>query len=306
MKASDKGCAKNKQPNVKFITTTLTKIGGFYFSEHTIIANFPQNLRNLRFIDGYDVLNYTGFYMSARGLPGQLTVEKIMKEKKYETKFTKCIDKSTYTEANRISLCVNIPDLIFPKDIWELKNEFGKLARRVFYDTEEIARPKQNFSELIPNIGHMVWIGKGSMDYLFYLSALSLLYIVKVDTLYIHGNGPPKGRYWDAIKNDSRVQTIYRDPGTIYGNRVKDVSHISDVWRADIMVRYGGIYSDVGRYVGMLYNIFTKSLVIFYMLTLFLDFQFVHWIRFWRVKDTVDDLTIRSYEMIYHKKHMNK
>ena len=290
LKASDKGCAKNKQPNVKFITAALTTMGGFYFSEHTIIANFSQNLRNLRFIDGYDVLNYTGFYMSAPGLPGQLTVEKIMQEKKYNTKFTKCMDKSAYLEANRISLCVNIPDLIFPKDIWELKNEFGKLARRVFYDTEEMIKPKQNFSELIPNIGHMVWIGRGSMDYLFYLSALSLLYVVKVDTLYIHGNGPPKGRYWDAIKNDSRVQTIYRDPGTIYGNRVKDVSHISDVWRADIMVRYGGIYSDVGKYVGLLYKISNMILVTFYMLTLFLDFQFVDWIRFWRVKDTVDDL----------------
>ena len=246
---------------MKFITATLTKMGGFYFSEHTILANFPQNLRNLRFIDGYDVLNYTGFYMSARGLPGQLTVKKIMQEKKNDTKLAKCIEKSAYMKANRISVCVNIPDVIFPKDIWELKNEFGKLARRVFYDTEEIIRPKQNFDELIPNIAHMVWIGRGSMDYLFYLSALSLLYVVKVDTLHIHGNGPPKGRYWDAIKNDSRVQTIYREPGTIYGTNVKDVSHMSDVWRADLMVRYGGIYTDIGKYVGLLYNMFGNVLL---------------------------------------------
>ena len=199
--------------------------------------------------------------MSARGLPGQLTVKKIMQEKKNDTKFAKCIEKSAYMKANRISVCVNIPDVIFPKDIWELKNEFGKLARRVFYDTEEIIRPKQNFDELIPNIAHMVWIGRGSMDYLFYLSALSLLYVVKVDTLHIHGNGPPKGRYWDAIKNDSRVQTIYREPGTIYGTNVKDVSHMSDVWRADLMVRYGGIYTDIGKYVGLLYNMFGNVLL---------------------------------------------
>ena len=215
-----------------------------------MIAHFSQNLRNLSFIDGYDVDNKTGFYMSSRGFPGQLTVDEIMKNKHYDTQTLRCVDKSFYVEAKRKPLCVNSPDEIFPKDIWELNDDFGKLARRVFYGTEQILRPKQNFSELAPNIAHVVWISGGPMGYLFHLSVLSLLYIVLVDTLYIHGNGPPSGRYWDSIKNHPRLKSIYREPGMIDRKKIDVLSHVSDVWRADFMVRYGEIYSDSGKCTG--------------------------------------------------------
>ena len=226
-------------------------MGGFYFSEHTIITQFSQNLRNLSLIDGYDVHNHTGFYMSARGLPGKMTVDKIIHTKGYATKSIQCIDKSSYMKANQTSPCVNLPDLIFPKDIWELTNDFGKLARWIFFGTEEIIRPQPNFSELAPNIAHLVWIGGGKMNYIFYLCVLSLLYVAQVDTLYIHGNGPPTGPYWDSIKNHTRLQTIYREPGMIYENKINVRSHVSDVWRVDFMLRYGGIYCDTGKYLGL-------------------------------------------------------
>ena len=222
-------------------------MGGFYFSEHTMIANFSQNLRNLSFIDGYDVNNKTGFYMSSRRLMGKLTVDKIMQDSHYDTKSIQCVDKSSYVEAKRKPSCLNSLDQIFPKDIWELNDDFGKLARRVFYGTEEILRPKQNFTELAPNIAHVVWIGGGPMDYLFYLCVLSLLYVVQVDTLYIHGNGPPSGQYWDSIRNHPRLKSIYREPGMVYGNQIRGRPHMSDVWRADFMIKYGGIYCDTGK-----------------------------------------------------------
>ena len=256
MQTSDNGCVRHSQPNMAFVEATLTKSGGFYFSEFTIIANFSQDLRNLSYIDGYDVHKHMGFYMSARGLPGQLTVDKIMQDKNYKTEFIQCIDRSFYAEAKGKPFCVNVPTLIFPKDIWELNDNFGKLARRVFYDTEEIRRPQRNFSELVPNIAHVIWIGGGRMDYLFYLCVLSLLYVVQVDTLYIHGNGPPSGPYWDSIKYHLRVQTIYREPAAIYGTKINIVSHVTDVWRADLMVEYGGIYCDTSKCIPLPYNLF--------------------------------------------------
>ena len=222
-------------------------MGGFYFSEYTMIANFSQNLRNLSFINGYNVIGNTGFYMSSRGLLGKFTIDKIMQDKHYDTKSIKCADKSSYVEAKRKPSCLNSQHQIFPKDIWELNDDFGKLARRVLYGTEEIRRPKQDFSELAPNIAHVVWIGGGPMEYLFYLSVLSLLYVVQVDTLYIHGNGPPSGQYWDSIKNHPRLKSIYREVGMVYGNKVGRKSLMSDVWRADFMVKYGGIYCDTGK-----------------------------------------------------------
>ena len=197
-----------------------------------------------------------GFYMNARGFPGQLTVDKIMQDKNYKTKFIQCIGRSFEAEAKGKPSCVNVPTLIFPKDIWELNDNFGKLARRVFYDTEEIRRPQRNFSELVPNIAHVIWIGGGRMDYLFYLCVLRLLYVVQVDTLYIHGNGPPSGPYWDSIKYHLRVQTIYREPAAIYRTKINIVSHVTDVWRADLMVEYGGIFCDTSKCIPLPYNLF--------------------------------------------------
>ena len=247
LKASNNGCVKYKQPNMAFVRATLTKKGGFYFSEQTMIASFSQNLRNLNYIDGYNVAKHMGFYMSARGLPGKLTVDTIKQDQRYKTKFIQCSDKSVYANATRKASCVNVLHLLFPKDIWELNDNFGKLARRVFYDTEEILRPKRNFTELVPNIAHVVWIGGGPMDFIFYLCALSLLYVMRVDTLYIHGNGPPSGQYWESIKHHPRLQLIYRESAAIYGTKVGGASHQSDVWRADFMVKYGGIYCDTGK-----------------------------------------------------------
>ena len=80
LEASSAGCMLTGHPNVTFITAKLTKMGGFYFSEHTMIAHFSQILRNLSFIDRYDVDNEKVFYMSSRGFPGQLTVDEIMKK----------------------------------------------------------------------------------------------------------------------------------------------------------------------------------------------------------------------------------
>ena len=198
--------------------------------------------------EGLSAFQRRSCYMSSRGLMGKLTVDQIMQDKNYDTKFIQCVDKSSYVVAGRKPSCLNSFDQIFPKDIWELNDGFGKLARRVFYGTEEILRPTQNFTELAPNIAHLVWIGGGPMDYLFYLCVLSLLYVVQVDTLYIHGDGPPSGQYWDSIRNHSRLKSIYREPGMVYGNRIGVKAHMSDVWRADFMVKYGGIYCDTGKW----------------------------------------------------------
>ena len=89
---------------------------------------------------------------------------------------------------------------IYPKDIWELDDPFGRLVRRLFYGTEEIRMPQPSYDELVPNIGHMVWLGGGRMDYVFYLSLLSVLYVANVDKLYIHGDKEPAGENWQRVR----------------------------------------------------------------------------------------------------------
>ena len=59
---------------------------------------------------------------------------------------------TAYVKAERKRFCANLPEELFLKDIWELNDDFDKLARWVIYCIEKIPRPKQNFTELAPNI----------------------------------------------------------------------------------------------------------------------------------------------------------
>ena len=65
--------------------------------------------------------------------------------------------------------------------------------------------------DLVPNIAHLVWLGGGPMDFLFYLCVLSLVYVAEVDTVYIHGDAPPTGRYWNMVKDFPQIKLIYRE-----------------------------------------------------------------------------------------------
>ena len=86
----------------------------------------------------------------------------------------------------------------------------------IFYGTEHILRPVPSYKTLVPNIGHMVWIGGGRMDYVFYLSLLSLLFVAKVDVVYIHGDKPPTGENWQELctipRIRDRIKLIKRTP----------------------------------------------------------------------------------------------
>ena len=64
--------------------------------------------------------------------------------------------------------------------IWELETPLGRVARKLYYGTEAVLKPQPSYDELVPNIGHMIWIGGGRMDFLFYLSILSKLFVLKV------------------------------------------------------------------------------------------------------------------------------
>ena len=97
----------------------------------------------------------------------------------------------------------------------------------------------------------MIWIGGGRMDFLFYLSLLSKLFVLKVDVVYIHGDMPPKGEYWEKLKQNKRIfdriKFITRPPPyRIYQGEIEWYYRalMSDLIRVDIMIKYGGIYTD--------------------------------------------------------------
>lgn len=96
---------------------------------------------------------------------------------------TKCFSKEEINSINSVNkhfVCINTPINLFPKDIWENESRFAAEVRNVLYGSPNIAVPKEDDRELIPNIAHIVWLGGGRMDFLFYLGVLSLINVAKV------------------------------------------------------------------------------------------------------------------------------
>jgi len=146
-------------------------------------------------------------------------VRRVLADSSLSTERLTCSTIADYVRTNRKSACVVVdpPQSLFPRDIWELDDSFGRLARTVFYGTPAIRRAEPRYDDqLIPNIAHLVWLGGGQMDFLFYLCVASLIYVARVDAVYLHGDGPPTGSYWELIKDHPKLHLIYRQhPGTV-------------------------------------------------------------------------------------------
>ena len=98
-------------------------------------------------------------------------------------------------------------------------------------DPQKSEKQKPNYDSFMPNIAHMIWLGGGQMDFLFYLSVLSLLHVAVVDNIYIHGDAPPSGPYWERVKHHPRLHHIFRQvPHTVFGSSATDLSHVRDIW----------------------------------------------------------------------------
>lgn len=235
-------CQQFGRANLDFIRQLLSKWGGWYIHESTLVSNYTASFRNVTFINGINEDTGRGFMLSQLGFP----VDNMTNPNRITT--MKCAPNITQYNAaakDNKPFCIDVNFPYVPKNIWGMEDDFGRLCRRIFYGSSDIPVARQDFSVLAPNIGHMIWMGGGRMDFLFFLGVLSLLYVAEVEMVYMHGDGPPIGPYWNKLKKHPRVRYIFRKiPKTVYGNSVLDRPHVSDVLRVDIMVRYGGIYID--------------------------------------------------------------
>ena len=244
LKPEENGCQNFAQPNVDFIYDKLAKYGGLYVNEHTIFNDFPLSFRNFSFIYALDTSKRYSFISTKKNAPiRELIQNPLMKP--HRTKHLKCSSVDSFNKNPTDEICITKDTVFFPKDIWLDTTNFGQLIRTHFYGSSDIRQPTPSYDELIPNIAHIVWIGGGEMDFLFFMCVTSLLYVAEVDYVFIHGDLPPSGKYWRRIKDHPRLRTIYREvPQLVFGTRVDVLSHVTDVWRVDFMIKYGGIYVD--------------------------------------------------------------
>ena len=143
------------------------------------------------------------------------------------------------------SCCIKMKYEIFPHEILNDNDEFSKIARELLYGSRNSV-VLENSQRKMPNICHFVWVGGKEMDFLAFLSVLACIYVGKADAVFIHGNVAPTGSRWSKLNGiSSKVKFIHRDlPESVYGNELHNPAHISDVWRVDLLLKYGGVYLD--------------------------------------------------------------
>jgi len=222
--ADEHACVGHATPNMTFVRTyLLTSTGGMYMNEHTILARYPLDLRLRDLVVGVDPTTNDdeeapALLATKPGLPGYRSIRHVLADSSLSTERITCSTTAEYVRANRKSQCVVVDpsSSLFPRDIWDLDDSFGRLARTVFYGAPAIRNLQPRYDQLIPNIAHIVWLGGGQMDFLFYLCVASLIYVARVDAVYIHGDGPPTGPYWALIKDNPKLHLIYRQhPSTV-------------------------------------------------------------------------------------------
>ena len=231
----DISACDSKDKELSWIGLLLNSHGGIYLHHNTIITRYPAYLRNTSASALTD--NVFGFLTAkpgflSNGLPRHLIT---------------CVTKEEFKYNSEDHICVRKKSVYYPKNAWEKDDDFSKLVNTLMYGQTHVPRLAPDPRTLIPNIGHMFWSGKKSITFLFYLSVLSQIHILKLDTVYVHGDTEPRGQYWSKLKHHCGARLVYNHrvlPDIIYRNRVADVHHIADVFRIDALLRFGGIYTD--------------------------------------------------------------
>lgn len=235
-------CSGNHASKMNFVLELLNAQGGIFMSENTILADSLSNLRKKSVM--YAVVGMEPvMVLMERGFLDSYNVDSadLLSD---ESKRFSCPENSSFRLGSQM-YCTFVKTQIFPVTVFELKSDFGQLARWVAYGKADILRPSPANETVIPNIVHYVWLGERSLNYFAFLSLLSSLYVLNAEMVYIHGNFEPTGPHWDKIKHHIRVQFVLRDfPETVFDQSIKFASHGSDYLRSDLLIRYGGIYTD--------------------------------------------------------------
>lgn len=111
-------------------------------------------------------------------------------------------------------------------------------------------------SPIIPNIVHYVIFNTQSIDFVTFVSFVSVIKFQKPELIMIHSNvGHLNGYYWDIVRSlfsvtNSTVQFIATPlPTHVYGQKLSSIYHASDVTRISVLMKYGGVYLDTDSIV---------------------------------------------------------
>ena len=236
---------------VHFGIAVLHDRGGIYIGENVTFVKSVRDLRQNNFTIGLSTrADAISFLMSIekdkrlRKLANLKHNGELSFDSFNGTIVCDVINGGRRMSSNEDSQCIELSE-IHPADIMHLNTTVGAIARKLTYGSSDVVKTRQLLPGKIPKYVHLVWYHRKEMTFMMYLSVRSALVILNPEKVFIHGDKELKGDYFDKIKRDPRVVQIYREiPKHIYGHSVLFTQHRSDIIRADVLLKYGGIYMD--------------------------------------------------------------
>jgi hypothetical protein len=241
-------CTHRRYPTKSDIVTLVSHLGDLgkhgtlYVAPQTFFIDPIKSENFQHFIDAYNDTSGEGYYYVPQMHPKTLNdmPQPVQKSACPKVQHTRAKPQSD-------SACVTIASYIQAKDIVYENAFVASKIRYILYGSHSLQHPRKDNSSTAPNIGHYVWFGGGFMNLAFYMSALSALYIAQLDQLFIHGDRPPSGLYWNLLqsRHGEKVRTVGRaKPPGIFNQTINVMGHIADIVKSDIMLRHGGIMLD--------------------------------------------------------------
>ena len=96
-----------------------------------------------------------------------------------QSSLKRCVTSDDYEHHEATCVIYDKEEPLYPRDCWDQDGKFARLVRAVAYNTDAKLIPQSNPDKLVPKIVHYLFLGGGTVDFLFYLSILSSLHILK-------------------------------------------------------------------------------------------------------------------------------
>lgn len=212
--------------------------GGIFINENIVLHRPVNKFRTAK----------SHAFVRSNGVPGVLVGKEVLPEHiVHPVGADACANHNRISESSA-EFCVSMDvDKLYPRDIMIEDTQFAKIARKLFYGSEEKKEPKYDLTDPIPNIGHFYLIGENTINFFIYLSVYSMISILQVDMVYVHGDIEPTGDYWRRLLDTNKVKFVYCPPiQTVFGNPVdeNDKFHGKDILSVYFLYLYGGVFID--------------------------------------------------------------
>jgi len=219
------------------LSAFLAGHGGIYMNENVILRHPVNEFRMKSF-----VLKQTN------GYPGVVIARGVSKEELDAPRAsTYCVAHNKF-QTGSADYCVSMDFAkIYPRDIMTSDSAFDTAARQLFYGSEVKKEPVFDLSNPIPNIGHFYLIGDNFITFFIYLSIASMVNVLKVDAVYVHGDVEPHGDYWTRLLDTGKIKFVYCPPiEKVFGNAIDpgDKFHGKDILSVYFLYIYGGVFID--------------------------------------------------------------